>query len=89
MSSGAVRALMDGAPPNLLIFSLPNFIQRNSTMAVPHHIFLHRNARAEVALDAPKPIELKAGDVFVIEPGFKATSEVVERARKYYVFVLA
>jgi hypothetical protein len=36
-----------------------------------------------------KPIELKAGDVFVIEPGFKATWEVVERVRKYYVFVLA
>jgi len=27
--------------------------------------------------------------VFVIEPGFKATWEVVERVRKYYVFVLA
>jgi len=35
-----------------------------------------------------KPIELKAGDVFVIEPGFKATCEVIERVRKYYVFVL-
>jgi uncharacterized cupin superfamily protein len=119
-------------------------------MDLPYHIFLHRNARAEVALDAPwpgtpisgdprtvtlngyesedgkrlmgiwesspgvwkvdykdweychflegrciltpeggKPIELKAGDVFVIEPGFKATWEVVERVRKYYVFVLS
>jgi EutQ-like cupin domain len=36
-----------------------------------------------------KPIELKAGDVFVIEPGFNATWEVVGRVRKYYVFVLA
>jgi len=112
-------------------------------MAVPHHIFLHRNARAEVALDAPwpgtpisgdphtvtlngyesedgkrlmgiwesspgvwkvdykdweychflegrciltpeggKPIELKAGDVFVIEPGFKATWEVLSELRQ-------
>jgi EutQ-like cupin domain len=29
-----------------------------------------------------KPIELKAGDVFVIEPGFKATWEVVEPASR-------
>ena len=36
-----------------------------------------------------KPIELKAGDVFVIEPGFRGTWEVVERVRKYYVFVLS
>lgn len=34
------------------------------------------------------PIHLSAGDVFVIEPGFKGTWEVVERVRKYYVFVL-
>jgi len=66
MSSGTVRALMDPSPPNLAILSLPIFIQRNPTMAVPHHIFLHRNARAEVA-----------------------TWEVIERVRKYYVFVLA
>jgi uncharacterized protein len=120
------------------------------SMLLPHHIFVHRNARAEAALDAPwpgtaisgdphtvtlngyesedgkrlmgiwesspgvwrvdykdweychflegrciltpdggQPIELQAGDVFVIEPGFKATWEVVERVRKYYVFVLA
>jgi uncharacterized cupin superfamily protein len=39
--------------------------------------------------DGGKPIELKPGDVFVIEPGFKATWEVVERVRKYYVFVLS
>src|ERR1700693_5854072 len=132
------------------ILSLPIFIRWSPTMAAPHHIFLHRNARAAGALDAPwpgtpisgdphtvtvngyesedgkrlmgiwesspgvwrvdykdweychflegrciltpeggKPIELKAGDVFVIEPGFHATWEVVERGRKYYVFVLA
>jgi uncharacterized protein len=126
------------------------FIPPSPTMDTPCHFFLHRNARAEVALDAPwpgtpisgdphtvtlngyesedgkrlmgiwesspgvwkvdykdweychflegrciltpeggKPIELKAGDVFVIEPGFKATWEVVERVRKYYVFVLS
>ena len=70
MSSGTVRARMDPSPPNLAILLLPIFIQRNPTMAVPHHIFLHRNARAEVA-------------------GFKATWEVIERVRKYYVFVLA
>jgi uncharacterized protein len=29
------------------------------------------------------------GGTFVIEPGFKATWEVIERVRKYYVFVLA
>jgi EutQ-like cupin domain len=36
-----------------------------------------------------KPIELKAGDVCVIEPGFKAIWEVVEQVRKDCVFVLA
>ena len=29
---------------------------------------------------------LKAGDVFVIEPGMKGTWEVVETVRKYFVF---
>ena len=62
MSSGTVRAVMGGAQPNLPILSLPIFIQRNSTMAVPHHIFLHRNARAEVALDAPWPGTPISGD---------------------------
>jgi uncharacterized cupin superfamily protein len=35
------------------------------------------------------PIELEAGDVFVSEPAFKATGEVVERVRKSHVSVLA
>jgi uncharacterized cupin superfamily protein len=52
------------------------------------------DGRAQITLNGDesedgKPIELKAGDVFVIEPGFKATWEVVERVRKYYVFVLS
>ena len=34
--------------------------------------------------EAPK--HLKAGDVFVIEPGMKGTWEVVETVRKYFVF---
>ena len=62
MSSGTVRAVIGGARPNLPILSLPIFIQRNPTMAVPHHIFLHRNARAEVALDAPWPGTPISGD---------------------------
>jgi hypothetical protein len=62
MSSGTVRALMDPSPPNLAVLSLPIFIQRNPTMAVPHHIFVHRNARAEVALDAPWPGTPISGD---------------------------
>lgn len=118
-------------------------------MACEQHIFLHRNATAEVVIDAPwpgtplrgdphtvtlngyesadkkmlmgiwesspglwsveydaweychflegrcvlipeggEPIHLAAGDVFVIEPGFKGTWEVLERVRKYYVFSL-
>jgi uncharacterized cupin superfamily protein len=36
-----------------------------------------------------EPIELKAGDVFIIEPGFKGTWEVLETVRKYYVFSLS
>ena len=35
-----------------------------------------------------QPVELRAGDVFVIEPGLKGTWEVIERIRKHYVFVL-
>jgi uncharacterized protein len=35
------------------------------------------------------PKELKAGDVFVIEPGLKGVWEVVETVRKYYVFHLS
>ena len=34
------------------------------------------------------PVELAAGDVFIVEPGFKGTWEVVETVRKYYVFKL-
>jgi len=32
------------------------------------------------------PIHLRAGDIFVIEPGMKGTWEVVETVRKYFVF---
>jgi uncharacterized cupin superfamily protein len=32
------------------------------------------------------PIHLRAGDMFVIEPGMKGTWEVVETVRKYFVF---
>jgi uncharacterized cupin superfamily protein len=32
------------------------------------------------------PIHLKAGDKFIIEPGFKGNWEVVETVRKYFVF---
>ncbi len=35
------------------------------------------------------PVELAAGDVFVIEPGLKGTWEVLETVRKYYVFSLS
>ena len=44
--------------------------------------------RCVITPEGGKPIELKAGDVFVIEPGFKGTWEVIERIRKYYVFSL-
>ncbi len=36
--------------------------------------------------DGGEPIHLKAGDIFVIEPGMKGTWEVVETVRKYFVF---
>lgn len=32
------------------------------------------------------PIHLKAGDIFVVEAGFRGTWEVVETVRKYFVF---
>jgi len=32
------------------------------------------------------PIHLRAGDIFVVEPGMKGTWEVVETVRKYFVF---
>jgi len=36
--------------------------------------------------DGLAPIHLRAGDIFVIEPGMKGTWEVVETVRKYFVF---
>lgn len=36
--------------------------------------------------DGMAPIHLKAGDIFVVEPGMKGTWEVVETVRKYFVF---
>ena len=33
-----------------------------------------------------EPIHLRAGDIFVVEPGMKGTWEVVETVRKYFVF---
>ena len=36
--------------------------------------------------EGEQPVHLKAGDVFVIEPGLKGTWEVVETVRKYFVF---
>ena len=38
--------------------------------------------------DGGAPIELKAGDVFIVNPGLKGTWEVIERMRKYFVFAL-
>ena len=36
--------------------------------------------------EGKEPIHLRAGDIFVIEPGMKGTWEVVETVRKYFVF---
>ncbi|WP_207847811.1 MULTISPECIES: cupin domain-containing protein [unclassified Pseudomonas] len=36
--------------------------------------------------DGMAPIHLRAGDIFVVEPGMKGTWEVVETVRKYFVF---
>lgn len=36
--------------------------------------------------DGLAPIHLRAGDIFVVEPGMKGTWEVVETVRKYFVF---
>ncbi|GLZ73504.1 cupin domain-containing protein [Burkholderia contaminans] len=44
--------------------------------------------RCVLTPEGGEPIHLAAGDVFVIEPGFKGTWEVLERVRKYYVFSL-
>ena len=35
------------------------------------------------------PVTLKAGDVFMIEPGFAGTWQVVKKVKKYYTFVLS
>lgn len=34
-----------------------------------------------------EPIHLRAGDIFMIEPGMRGTWEVVETVRKYFIFV--
>ncbi|MNP85854.1 hypothetical protein D3C76_1857680 [compost metagenome] len=36
--------------------------------------------------EGKEPIHLKAGDIFIVEPGMKGTWEVVETVRKYFVF---
>ena len=36
--------------------------------------------------DGMAPVHLKAGDIFVVEPGMKGTWDVVETVRKYFVF---
>ncbi|MFO6369316.1 cupin domain-containing protein, partial [Pseudomonas aeruginosa] len=36
--------------------------------------------------EGEQPVHLRAGDVFVIEPGLRGTWEVVETVRKYFVF---
>ncbi|HCF9253924.1 TPA: cupin domain-containing protein [Pseudomonas aeruginosa] len=36
--------------------------------------------------EGEQPVHLRAGDVFVIEPGLRGTCEVVETVRKYFVF---
>lgn len=45
--------------------------------------------RCIITPEGGRPVELKAGDVFVVEPGLKGTWEVVETVRKYYVFALS
>ena len=45
--------------------------------------------RCVLTPEGGQPIELSAGDVFVVEPGFRGTWEVVETVRKYYVFRLS
>ncbi len=37
--------------------------------------------------DGNKPIHVKEGDIFTIEPGTKGTWEVIETVRKYFIFV--
>ena len=48
--------------------------------------FGDRAARLFFTPDGLEPIHLKAGDIFVVEPGMKGTWEVVETVRKYFVF---
>ena len=76
MSSGTVRTVMGGTRPWRVDYK---------DWGCCHFL----EGRRILTPEGGKPIELKAGDVFVIEPGLKATWEVVERVRKYYVFVLA
>jgi uncharacterized cupin superfamily protein len=45
--------------------------------------------RCVITPDDGTPVELVAGDVFVVEPGLKGTWEVLETVRKYYVFRLS
>ena len=44
--------------------------------------------RCIITPDGGAPVELAAGDVFIVEPGLKGTWEVVETVRKYYIFRL-
>ena len=42
-------------------------------------------AEAEMAEDGGEPATVRAGDSFVIRPGFRGTWEVIETTRKDYV----
>ncbi|RJF87778.1 cupin domain-containing protein [Oleomonas cavernae] len=42
-----------------------------------------------ITAEGRDPVHLRAGDIFIVEPGTKGTWEVLETIRKYYVFVLA
>ena len=42
-----------------------------------------------ITLEGKPPVHLRAGDIFIVEPGAKGTWEVLETIRKYYVFMLA
>ena len=44
--------------------------------------------RCVITPDGGDSIELKANDVFIIEPGLKGTWKVCETIRKYYIFKL-
>ena len=44
--------------------------------------------RCTIQLVGKPPVELKAGDVFVLQTGAKGTWTVHETIRKYYVFAL-